>query len=79
MHKYSILIECNLTPIAHDPVNKTDMSQLKTILKVQKECLFLLYFESPLSSRCCFTKVLKTSLLLHSLMLRGSSFQFVIP
>ena len=37
------------------------------------------YYESPLSSKWCFTKVLKTSFLLHSMMLRGSSYQFLIP
>ena len=62
MHKYSILVNCNLTPIQRI---KTDMLQLKTILKVLYPADVVLLF-------------LKTSFLLHSMMLRGSSFQFLI-
>ena len=34
MHKYSILIKCNLTPIAHGSVNQNRHVTVKTILKV---------------------------------------------
>ena len=67
MHKYSILIKCNLTPIAYDSGIKTDMLQLKTILKVLYPAgVVLLQFYKHL-------------FLLHSMMLRGRSFQFLIP